>query len=138
MNEYFKIAIKASKKALNNNEIPVGAVIVKNNKIIAVAKNNRQRTHNILGHAEINCILKASKKLKDWRLDDCTMYVTLEPCEMCNIIIKNSRIKNVYYLLEKDKENLIINNNIVKAENCETLENEYNLILKNFFSKLRK
>lgn len=96
---------KEIKKAYKLNEIPVAALIVnENNKIISSSHNNRQTRHNVMGHAEINAIIKAEKKLKDWRLDDCTMYVTLEPCEMCKIIIKQARIKKVVYMLPTTKK----------------------------------
>jgi len=103
MEKYMKLAYEESIKAYKKNEVPVGAIIIKNNKIIAKAKNNRQKKHNILGHAEINCIQKAEKKLKDWRLNDCVMYVTLEPCNMCSEIIKESRIKEVVFATASPK-----------------------------------
>ena len=89
-----KLAIKASKK----DEVPISAIIVKNNKILVKAYNNRNKKNSILGHAEIIAINKATKKLKDWRLFDCDLYVTLKPCSICENIIKQSRIRNVYYL----------------------------------------
>ena len=78
-------------------EIPVGAVIVKENKIIAKAYNKREKNQIATHHAEVLAIEKACKKLKSWRLDDCDLYVTLEPCPMCAGAIMNARIKNVYY-----------------------------------------
>ena len=131
MEKYMKIALNEAYKAYKNNEIPVGAVIIHKNKIIAKAKNNRQKKHNVLGHAEINCIIKAEKRLKDWRLDECEMYVTLEPCEMCYQIIKESRIKKVKYLLSKNPTK-----NPTKNE-YEKLKEKYLKIFNNFFEKLR-
>ena len=90
-------AIKESKKALRRNEVPIGAVIVKDEKIIACGFNKREKTKNALAHAEIVAINKACKKLKDWRLEDCTIYVTLEPCPMCAGAILNARIKRIVY-----------------------------------------
>lgn len=93
MEEAYKEAIKAIKE----DEVPVGAVIVKDNKIIARAYNKKEKNNNPLGHAEILCIKKACKKLGDWYLKDCELYVTLEPCVMCCGAIINARIKKVYF-----------------------------------------
>ena len=91
-----KAAIKQAKKAENIDEVPIGCVIVYQGKIIARGYNRRNIDKNTLSHAELNAIKKASKKLGDWRLDDCEMYVTLEPCQMCAGAIVQSRIKKVY------------------------------------------
>lgn len=96
-----RILLNESKKSLKHGDVPVGALIVHNGKIIAKAHNTREKNHNVLGHAEINCILKASKKLKSWHLDQCDMYVTLKPCSICDNIIKNSRINSIHYYLDK-------------------------------------
>ena len=95
--EFMKQAIKQAKKAFKINETPVGAVIVRNNKIIARGYNKRETKKNCLCHAEIIAINKACKKLGGWRLIDCDMYVTLEPCPMCSGAIIQSRINNLYY-----------------------------------------
>lgn len=139
MNEkYMKYALQEALKAYNKQEIPVGAVIIdNNNKIIAKSHNNRQKKHKITGHAEINCILKAEKKTKDWRLDNCVMYVTLEPCEMCKLIIKESRIEHVFYLLKKNNEKTMKNTNFLQTNDCENIKKEYKLILESFFNNLR-
>ena len=84
-------------KAIKHNEVPVAALIVYNNKIIAKSYNKVEKNNSVLNHAEINVIKKANKKLNNWRLDNCELYITLEPCEMCKSIIKKSRIKNVYF-----------------------------------------
>lgn len=94
--KYMKEAIKQAKKALALNEVPIGCVIVYEDKIIARGYNRRVTDKNTLSHAELNAIRKASKKLGDWRLDDCEMYITLEPCQMCAGAIVQSRIKKVY------------------------------------------
>ena len=99
MNEYFEECIELSKKAYDLGEIPVGAVVVKNNIIIGRGYNDRQSNHNVTGHAEIIALLEAEQFLNDWRLDGCDLYVSLEPCEMCYAIINEARIKNVYFLL---------------------------------------
>lgn len=89
-------ALKEAEKAEKLNEVPIGCVIVKDNKIIGRGYNRRMKDKNTLSHAELNAIKKASKKLKDWRLDDCEMYVTTEPCQMCSGAIVQARIKKVY------------------------------------------
>lgn len=95
--EYFmKKALFQAKKSAQKGEVPVGAVIVLDGKIIARGRNKREITKNALSHAEIEAINKACKKLKGWRLFECDMYVTLEPCPMCVGAIINSRIKNLY------------------------------------------
>ena len=96
-NEYMNIAINEAKKALEKGEIPVGAIIVKDNIVIAMAHNTREESQNALEHAEINAIKKACEFLNNWRLDECDMYVTMEPCPMCCGAILQSRIKNVYF-----------------------------------------
>ena len=90
-------------KAIKDDEVPVAAIIIKNNKIIAKAYNKVNKTNNILDHAEILAIKKASKKLNNWRLNDCELYVTLEPCSMCKEIIKKSRLNKVYYYIKQNE-----------------------------------
>ena len=90
-------AIALAKKAAAEGEIPVGAVIVKDGKIIAEGRNMREQKQNALSHAEIEAINTACKELKSWRLDDCELYVTLEPCPMCTGAIINSRIKTLIF-----------------------------------------
>lgn len=93
MNEAYKEAIKAKEE----DEVPVGAVIVKDGKVIARAYNKKENNNDPMGHAEILCIRKACKKLKDWYLKGCELYVTLEPCVMCVGAIMNARIEKVYF-----------------------------------------
>ena len=127
--------LKLIKKAEQKNEVPVAAVLVKNNKIISSAYNKKNKTNNILMHAEILCILKCIKKMKNWRLDDCDLYVTLEPCDMCKNIIEEARIKNVYYFCEKTSKKISKTNYI----HINTKINKYiNTRLKTFFESKRK
>lgn len=93
--KYMKEAIKQAKKAYALGEVPIGCVIVYQNKIIGRGYNRRNTDKNTLAHAEITAINKASKKLGDWRLEDCTLYVTLEPCQMCAGAIVQARITEV-------------------------------------------
>ena len=112
---------KLTSKAIKNNEVPVAALLIKNNKIISKAYNNTNKSKSILDHAEIICIKKASKKIGDWRLNDCELFVTLEPCSMCKEVIKKSRISRVYYF--------------IKQNNYETENNpQYNYINNNKFA----
>lgn len=92
---YMKEAIRQAKKAAILNEVPIGCVIVKDDVIISRGYNRRNTDHSTLSHAEISAIRKASRKLNDWRLEDCTLYVTLEPCQMCAGAIVQARIKRV-------------------------------------------
>ena len=93
MDEAYKEAIKA----MNIDEVPVGAIIVKDNKVVARAYNKKEITNNVMGHAELLAITKACKKLNSWRLNGCEMYVTLEPCSMCLSALIHSRIDKIYY-----------------------------------------
>ena len=95
--KYMKMAINEAVKAFNKNEIPVGCVIVKDNLVVAKAHNLREINNLVTSHAEILAITKANKKLNSWRLDDCDIYVTLEPCAMCSGAIIQARIKNLYF-----------------------------------------
>ena len=144
---FMKEALKEAKKAYNKLEIPVGAVIVKDGKIIARAHNQKETKLDTTKHAEILAIQKASKKLGSWRLIGCEMYVTLEPCPMCAGAIINSRIKNVYIgtMDEKtgaagSKLNLFKDYTFNHKVNLETgvLKQKCEKILKDFFKELRK
>ncbi len=134
-NKYIEEALKEAKKAKQKGEIPVGAVIVKNKKIIAKAHNTVEKKKNAILHAEIIAITKASKKNKNWRLNDCEMYVTLEPCKMCKAAIELSRIKKVYFLLSKDKENITINKE--KYILLKDYQNKSLNLIQSFFKKIR-
>lgn len=143
--KFMKEALKEAQKAYDKEEIPVGAIIVKDGKIIARAHNLKETKQTATGHAEILAIEKASKKLESWRLIDCDMYVTLEPCTMCMGAIILSRIKNLYIGTEDAKTGACgsfvdlsqykYNHtvNIFKG----ILKNECEYILKDFFKNLR-
>lgn len=137
-----QIALKEAKKSLKKGEVPVGAIIIKNNKIIAKAHNLKEKKHNVIKHAEINVIEKACKKLKNWRLENCILYVTMEPCIMCSGAIIYSRIKKIVYgannenygatkILKKefDKNKIEIIPNINEKESIK--------LLQDFFKKRR-
>ena len=94
---FIEEAYNLAKKSLSIDEVPVGAVIVQNGKIVARAYNKKETANNPLGHAEIIAINKACKKLKKWRLNDCDIYVTLEPCSMCLSALIQARINCIYY-----------------------------------------
>ena len=152
--KFMKEALKEAKKAYDKLEVPVGAVIVKDGKIIARADkiiargyNRRNTDKNPLAHAEVAAIKKASKKLGDWRLEECTLYVTLEPCSMCAGALINSRIKKVYIGASDEKTgavgsvlNLLDDytfNHKVEYEKG-ILQDECEELLKDFFKNLRK
>ena len=145
--KFMKEALKEAKKAYDKLEVPVGAVIVKDGKIIARAHNLKETKYDTTKHAEILAIQKASKKLESWRLLDCEMYVTLEPCSMCAGAMINARIKKVYIGASDEKtgavgsvfnlfEDYTFNHKVeteigVMSQECEE-------ILKDFFKELRK
>lgn len=143
---FMKEALKEAKKAYDKEEIPVGAIIVKNNKIIARAYNKKEEKMDTTKHAEILAIQKASKKLKSWRLTDCDMYVTLEPCSMCAGALIQSRIRKVFIGTMDPKTgacgsvlNLLEDykfNHKVQIESG-IMEKECESILKEFFKYLR-
>ena len=144
---YMKQALKEAEKAYKKLEVPVGAIIVKNGKIIARAHNQKEEKKDATRHAEILAIQKASKKLQSWRLIDCEMYITLEPCSMCAGAIINSRIKKIYIGANDEKTGAagsVLNlfndykfNHKVEVEKG-LLKKECEKILKDFFKELRK
>lgn len=136
MSLYIEEIFKQAKKAAKIKEVPIGAIIVCKNKIIAKAYNQRIRKKDVLGHAEIIAIKKAAKKMKDWRLNKCDLYVTLEPCHMCKEIIKEARINNVYYLVSRQegkKEYDKTNISSIKEKRYEKEQIEYKQLLSDFF-----
>ena len=136
------IALEEAKKI--KNDVPICAIIEKNNQIISIATNKREENKQTIAHAEILAIMEANNKLNSWRLDDCNMYVTLEPCPMCAWAIINSRIKNLYFgsydtkygaffstinLRELSKSKINVYGGILEKE-CDNL-------LKQYFEKMR-
>ena len=138
MLEYFEYILKLANNSLVTDDIPVGAIIVKNNEIIGEGWNTREKDNFILGHAEINAIKMASNYLNSWNLFDCELYVTLKPCSMCLEAIKQSRIKNVYYLLEKPSNKREFSKTLVNCINIDPLRINYERKLSDFFKKLRQ
>ena len=145
--KFMKEALKQAKKAYDKLEVPVGAVIVKDGKIIARAHNLKETKYDTTKHAEILAIQKASKKLESWRLLDCEMYVTLEPCSMCAGAMINARIKKVYIGASDEKTGAVGSvfnlfedytfNHKVEVEKG-ILQTECENLLKDFFKMLRK
>lgn len=146
--KYMKAAIREAKKALAIDEVPIGCIIVKNDKIIARAYNKRVKDKSSLSHAEILTIKKACKKIDDWRLEDCTMYVTLEPCPMCAGAIVQARIPKVVIATMNPKAgcagsviNLLnmpnLNHQVEISMADEEEKNEAAKLLQDFFKNLR-
>ena len=134
--KYMKIALKQAKKALKYNEVPVGCVITKNNKIIAKAYNKKEKTKNVTKHAEIIAISKACKKIKNWRLENCEIYITMEPCMMCCGAIEQSRIKKIIYGVKNENYGFTKNLKNIKIIS-QVYENECKKIVQTFFKKRR-
>ncbi|MGS0972651.1 MAG: tRNA adenosine(34) deaminase TadA [Candidatus Izemoplasmataceae bacterium] len=144
--KFMKIALKEAKKAAKKKEVPIGAVIVKNDKVIAKAHNLREKSNLATGHAELLAIQKANKKLKSWRLDRCTLYVTIEPCPMCAGAIIQSRIGKLVYGaqdLKSGTHQSVVNlfdktfNHKVDVE-YGIMEEECGQVVTEFFRKIRK
>lgn len=145
--EYFmKEALKEAKKAYKKLEVPVGVVIVKDGRIIARGHNQKESKNSPIMHAEIMAIEKACRKLDNWRLNDCEMYITLEPCAMCAGAIMNSRIKKIYIgAMEHNsgacgsKLNLLQDYEFETQVEIETdvMKDECENILKQFFKEIR-
>lgn len=144
--KYMRAALREAKKAYALEEVPIGCVIVRDEKIIARGYNRRNTDKNTLAHAELTAIKKAAKKCGDWRLEDCTMYITLEPCPMCAGAIVQSRMKRVVLAAMNPKAGCagsVLNllqmqgfNHQVEIERG-ILEEECSGMLSNFFKELR-
>lgn len=145
--KFMKQALLQAKKAKEIGEVPIGCVIVQDGKVIGRGYNRRNTDKSTLSHAEITAIRKASKKLNDWRLEDCTLYVTLEPCQMCAGAIVQARVKEVVIGAMNPKAGCagsILNLFTMKQFNHQVqttygvCEEECSRILKQFFAGLRK
>lgn len=144
--EQMKQAYKLAQKAYKKDEVPVGAVIEKDGKIIARAYNKREHSKDATSHAEILAIKKACKKVRDFRLSGCNIFVTLEPCPMCMGAILNARIDNLYFGAYANKPNVLTCEEINEKSglNHKTnivggiMETECQELIKQYFSKKRK
>lgn len=144
---FMKAAMREAKKAYALDEVPIGCVIVRDGKIIARGYNRRNTDKNTLAHAELAAIRKASRKTGDWRLEDCTMYVTLEPCQMCAGAIVQSRLKRVVIASMNPKAGCagsVLNLLQMSAFNHQVeitrgvMEEECSSMLSDFFRQLRE
>lgn len=141
MNEFMQTAIEQAQKVYD--DIPVGAVIVKDGKVIASAFNTKEGDNDITSHAEILALRKASSVLNNWRLEDCDLYVTLEPCPMCGWAIMQSRIKSIYFGSYDSKYGAFTSIKLDKYSDYKPkiyggiCEKECDELLKNFFKNIR-
>lgn len=145
--KFMRLAIEEAKKAEKKGEVPIGAVIVKDGEVVSTGHNERETTQKTLRHAELVAIEKANEKLNSWRLEDCTMYVTLEPCPMCAGALVQARMKRVVYGAKDPKAGCVGTlMNLVTEERFNhqlewtgsVLEEECGMMLTNFFKKLRE
>ena len=143
---YMNKAFNLAKRAIKKEEVPVGAILVYKDKIIASAYNKKDTKKSVLKHAELICIEKASRKLNNWRLNECILYVTLEPCPMCASAIQQARIKRIAYGTQSknNKNKEIVHKILTEVDansaveiTCGILENECASLLSNFFKKKR-
>lgn len=143
---FMKQALTQAKKAMALGEVPIGAVIVRDGKVIARGYNRRNTDHSTLSHAEITAIRRASKKLGDWRLEGCTLYCTLEPCPMCAGAIEQARIDRLVIGAPSDKSgcagtvlNVVANEKLMHQSEItrDVLLNECRALLQQFFRDLR-
>ena len=145
--KYMKAALTQAKKAYAIDEVPIGCVIVQNGRIIARGYNRRNTDHNTLAHAELSAIRKASRRTGDWRLEDCIMYVTLEPCQMCAGAIVQSRMQRIVIATMNTKAGCagsVLNLLQMQEFNHQVeitrgvLEEECSAMLSQFFRELRE
>ena len=143
--EYMDLAIEEAIAAYEEDEVPIGCVIVKDDVVLAKAHNRKVKTNDATAHSEVECIKLASQVLNDWHLVDCDLYVTLEPCMMCTGAIINARIENVYFAAKDPKGGALMSN--LKIENVRGLNHypdyafvenkDYIKLLKEFFKAKR-
>jgi len=139
MKKYMKIALKEAMKAEKHGDVPIGAVIVRNSKIIAKGHNKKEKKQMVTRHAEIEAVEKACKKLKTWHLEDCEIYTTVEPCVMCYGAIEQARIKKIIYGVENDKFGYFSKNNNYNNSKIQSgvLRDDCKKIIQKFFLKKR-
>ena len=146
-NPFMKEALKEAHAAFEKGEIPVGAVIVKDGEVIAAGHNLRETNQDALSHAETEVIAKACKRLGTWRLSDCDIYVTLEPCAMCCGAIAQAKIRRLYFGAYDPKGGFAVSNACLSEHPgmmhkpecyCGIMEDECSEILRCFFNRMRK
>lgn len=140
-NKFMRLAIREAEEAASAGEIPVGAVVVRGGQVIASAHNTRETEKNAVRHAEITAIERACAAVGNWRLDDCDLYVTLEPCMMCAGAISQARLRRLYFGAYDPERGYIVSNPIdgFKTEHyCGIMEQECSRILAEFFERMRK
>ena len=138
MEKYIQLLYKLARKAARNGDVPVSAIILKNDRIIATGYNNRQKKSVVLGHAEVNAIIKAERKLGDFRLNDCILLTTLKPCKMCQSIIEAARINEIYYILDQKGVESYQKANFKQLNHKDNVFiDKYQLLFDDFFRKLR-
>ena len=144
-NKFMKAALKCAKRASDDGEVPIGAVVVLDGKIISRGHNRRTKRQIATAHAEIEAIEKACKKLHSWRIPECEIYVTLEPCPMCMGAMLNARIKKVYFgayeakgrSMTEELANANLLNHIIEVEGG-VMEKECSDVLSTFFKEMRE
>ncbi len=132
-----KQLIILAEKAYKKGEIPVSAIIIYNNSIISKKYNLKEKQNDVTAHAEILAIREAARKLKSWNLSNCDLYVSLKPCAMCEEVIKQSRIRNVYYLLDKLDYKHDFSKTTFKKIDSNKCNDTYQQLLSNFFQNMR-
>lgn len=138
MEKYFDLLYKLALKAFKNGDIPVAAILIKNDKIMASGYNNRHKKGYVLGHAEINAIIAAEKKLKDFRLDGYILITTLKPCKMCQAVIEASRVSKVYYILDGKEDKSYSQVNYEKLDKIDQkFVKNYSNLFNEFFQNIR-
>ena len=143
-NKFMKAALKQAQKAFDDGEVPIGAVVVLNGKVISRGHNRRTKKQVATAHAEVEAIEKACKKLKSWRIPECEIYVTLEPCPMCLGAMLNARIKKCYCGAPEGKGRTLTHeissanllNHVIEVEGG-VMERECAQILSTFFREMR-
>jgi len=138
--KYLEKLLELADQAYEKEEAPISAIIVYKNEIIAEAYNERNSSNSTISHAEIKTIEIANQKLKSWRLNNCTMYVTMKPCEMCEKVIKEARIDKVFYLVEREENKKQYNKTeFIKNESLrdDKLIKNYKNLLTNFWKNKR-